>query len=65
MLEMEGKRFQLWWSEYDVCGVAVLAFLKEQLCEKVVDVRRVTNINLFVNRFPLTAVFRVCREQNA
>ena len=38
MLKMKGRRYKLWWSEKRD-GVSVM--VKEELCEKVVDVRRV------------------------
>ena len=41
MLGLKGKRYKLWWSEKGdgVGGVGVV--VKEELCEKVVDIRRV------------------------
>ena len=38
---MKGRRYKLWWSEKidEVGGVGVM--VKEELCEKVVEVRRV------------------------
>ena len=43
MLGMEDRRHKLWWygKGDDVCGVGFMA--KEELCEKVVDVRRVSD----------------------
>ena len=43
MLGMEGRRYKLWWSgkEDGVVGVGVL--LKEELCEKVAEVRTVSD----------------------
>ena len=39
MLGMKGRRYRLWWSGNGVGGVGVM--VKEELCEKVVDVRGV------------------------
>ena len=43
MLRMKGKRHKLWWSGKGdgVGGVGVM--MKEELCEKVVEVRRVSD----------------------
>ena len=41
MLGMEGKRYKLWWSGKGIGGVGVM--VKEELCEKVVDVRMVSD----------------------
>ena len=43
MLRMEGRRYKLWWSGKGdgVDGVEVL--VKEELCEKVVEVRRASD----------------------
>ena len=43
MLQMEGKRYNLWMSEKEdeVCGVG--AMVKEELCEKVVKARKVSD----------------------
>ena len=41
MLWMEGRRYKLWWPGIGdgVCGVGFM--VKEELCEKVVSVKRV------------------------
>ena len=43
MLEMKGRRYKLWWSVKGdgVGGVGVM--VKEELCEKVVEVRMVSD----------------------
>ena len=43
MLRMEGRKYKLWWSRKGdgVDGVGVI--VKEGLCEKVVDVRMVSD----------------------
>ena len=43
MLWMKGRRYKLWWSGRGdgVGGVGVM--VKEDLCEKVVEVRRISN----------------------
>ena len=41
MLGIKGRRYELWWSGKGdgVCGVGVM--VKEELCEKVLEVRRI------------------------
>ena len=39
MLGMNGRRYKLWWSGDGVGGVGVM--VKEELCEKALEVRRV------------------------
>ena len=50
MLDMKVRRYKLWWSENGdgVGGVGVM--VKGELCEKVVEVRRVSDSddNLFI-----------------
>ena len=42
MLGVEGRRCHLWWFENgDVVGYLTVVMVKEELCEKVVEVRRV------------------------
>ena len=43
MLEIKGRKYKLWWSGKvnGVSGVGVM--VKEELCEKVVEVRRVSD----------------------
>ena len=41
MLGMKGRRHKLWWSGNGVGGVGVM--VKEELCEKVVEVRRASD----------------------
>ena len=43
MLEMKWRRYKLWWSGKGdgIGGVGVM--VKEELCEKVVEVRRLTD----------------------
>ena len=38
MVEMNGRRYKLWWS-----GIRDGVVVKEELCEKVVEVRRVSD----------------------
>ena len=40
---MAGRRYKLWWSE-TVDGVGIVGvFVEEELCEKVVEIRRVSD----------------------
>ena len=48
MLGMKERRYRLWWSGkgYEVCGVGVM--VKEELCEKVLEVSdRVMTVAVF------------------
>ena len=40
---MKGRRYKLWWSGDGVGGVGVM--VKQELCEKVVEVRRVSDVS--------------------
>ena len=40
---MKGRRYKLWWSGKGDGGGGVGAMAKEELCEKVVEVRRVSD----------------------
>ena len=42
MLRMKGRRYKLWWSRKGDGGGGVGVMVKEELCEKVVEVRRVS-----------------------
>ena len=43
MLEMKGRRYKLWWSGKEDGAVGVGIMAKEELCENVVRVRRVSD----------------------
>ena len=43
MLEMKGRRYMLWWSGKGDGVGGVVVMMKEELCEKVVEVRRVSD----------------------
>ena len=40
MMRMKGRRYKLWWSGKGVGGVGVI--LMEELCENVIEVRRLS-----------------------
>ena len=42
MLRMKGRRYKLWWSGKGDGVGSVAVKVKEELCEKVVEVRRVS-----------------------
>ena len=43
LMEIKGRRYKLWWSEKGDGVGGVGAMVKEELCEKVVEVRRVSD----------------------
>ena len=58
MLGMKGWRYRLWWSGEGVGGVVVM--VKEELCEKMVEVRRVSDRVMTVVVFEEDVLRLIC-----
>ena len=60
MMGMNGRRYRLWWSGKGdrVGGVGVM--VKEELCRKVVEVRRVSDIVMSVVVFEEDVLRLIC-----